>query len=101
MRPGGYEVEAAATILKIFARSPHDKLLPELLGVFDISKGIDERDLESEQAINTVPGIVNRVESFKATFKPRNSQHETLIRQFEELCPWEQSNTGELEHNFT
>ncbi|KAI0964999.1 cytochrome protein [Xylaria arbuscula] len=71
------------------------------LAVFDIGKGVDERGREIEQTIKIVPGLVNRVEPFNATFKPRSLQHETLIRQVEELYPWEQGNAGELEHIVT
>ncbi|GAW20575.1 hypothetical protein ANO14919_100830 [Xylariales sp. No.14919] len=67
------------------------------LAVFDIGKGVDESGDEIEQAIKFIPGLVTRVEPFKATFKPRSPQHEALIRQAEELYPWEQGDAAELE----
>ncbi|KAI1358522.1 cytochrome P450 monooxygenase [Xylaria arbuscula] len=67
------------------------------LAVFDISKGLDESGQEIEQTIKLLPGLVNRVEPFKATFKPRSPQHEALIRQAEELYPWEKGDAVELE----
>lgn len=67
------------------------------LAVFDIGKGVDEYGHEIEQTIKHVPGLVTRVEPFKATFKPRSPQHEALIRQSEELYPWEQGDASKLE----
>ncbi|KAI1202017.1 cytochrome protein [Nemania serpens] len=71
------------------------------VAVFNISKGVDENGHEIEQTIKYVSGIITRVEPFKATIKPRSPQHEALIRQAEELYPWEQSNAGELEDIIT
>ncbi|KAI0517762.1 cytochrome protein [Xylaria bambusicola] len=71
------------------------------LAVFDIGRGIDENGHEIEEPMKIIPGLIHRVEPFKATFKPRSPQHEALIRQAEALYPWEQSNADELEHIVT
>ncbi|KAJ2991428.1 hypothetical protein NUW58_g285 [Xylaria curta] len=67
------------------------------LAVFNISKSLDENGLEIEPTVKLTVGAITRVEPFKATIKPRSPHHETLIRQVEELYPWEESNADELE----
>ncbi|KAI1348904.1 cytochrome protein [Xylaria sp. FL0043] len=68
------------------------------LAVFDISKGLDENGCEIEPTVKFTPGIISRPEEFKATIKPRSRQHEALIRQVEELHPWEESGAAELQN---
>ncbi|KAJ8131439.1 hypothetical protein O1611_g2188 [Lasiodiplodia mahajangana] len=67
------------------------------LAVFNISKGLDESGREIEPTTQFSPGLLSRLEPFKATFKPRSSQHEALIRQVEELHPWEPSDADEVQ----
>ncbi|KAI0408983.1 cytochrome protein [Xylaria palmicola] len=71
--------------------------IAQSLAVFNIGKGLDESGREIEEAAKFTPGIVLRVEPFKATIKPRSPQHAALIRQVEELYPWEKSNAEDLE----
>ncbi|KAJ8112006.1 hypothetical protein ONZ43_g5491 [Nemania bipapillata] len=66
------------------------------LAVFKISKGLDENGREIEPELGFSPGIISRVEPFKATIKPRSPQHEALICQVEKLHPWEESDVDEL-----
>ncbi|KAJ8120615.1 hypothetical protein ONZ43_g2722 [Nemania bipapillata] len=65
--------------------------------VFNIGKGLDERGHEIEPTTKPGPGILSRLEAFKATIKPRSPQHAHLIRQVEELYPWEVSNAEEVQ----
>ncbi|KAI0438879.1 cytochrome protein [Xylaria telfairii] len=67
------------------------------LAVFNISKGLDESGREIEANARFTPGVISRLEPFKATIKPRSAQHEALIRQVEEFHPWEKSNADELQ----
>ncbi|KAI0430659.1 cytochrome protein [Xylaria sp. FL1042] len=67
------------------------------LAVFEISKGLDENGREIEPTVRFTPGVISRPEDFKATIKPRSRQHEALIRQVEELHPWEESGAAELQ----
>ncbi|KAI0100388.1 putative cytochrome P450 oxidoreductase OrdA-like protein [Nemania sp. FL0031] len=67
------------------------------LAVFNISKGLDESGREIEPTTQFTPGLLSRLEPFKATIKPRSSQHEAMIRQVEELYPWEASNADEVQ----
>ncbi|KAI1127531.1 cytochrome P450 monooxygenase [Nemania abortiva] len=66
------------------------------LAVFKISKGLDKSGREIEPTVKFSPGPISRPEEFKATIQPRSPQHEALIRQLEELHPWENSNADEL-----
>ncbi|KAK5634643.1 hypothetical protein RRF57_010356 [Xylaria bambusicola] len=66
------------------------------LAVFNISKGLDENGREIEPTMKFTPGLISRPEDFKATIKPRSAQHEALIRQLEELHPWEESDAAEI-----
>ncbi|KAI1132726.1 putative cytochrome P450 oxidoreductase OrdA-like protein [Nemania abortiva] len=67
------------------------------LAVFNIGKGLDKSGREIEPTTTFTPGILSRLEPFKATIKPRSPQHEALIRQVEELYPWEPSNADEVQ----
>ncbi|KAI1150679.1 cytochrome P450 monooxygenase [Nemania diffusa] len=66
------------------------------LAVFKISKGLDKNGREIEPDVGFSPGIISRVDPFKATIKPRSPQHDFLIRQVEKLHPWEKSDVEEL-----
>ncbi|TGJ83633.1 hypothetical protein E0Z10_g5125 [Xylaria hypoxylon] len=68
------------------------------LAVFDISKGLDESGSEIDPTTQyaPTPGLISRLESFKATIKPRSSRHEVLIRQLEELHDWEAGDADEV-----
>ncbi|KAI0521821.1 cytochrome protein [Xylaria bambusicola] len=66
------------------------------LAVFNISKGLDENGRETEPNVQFLPGLISRPADFKATIKPRSPEHEALIRQLEELHPWEESNAAEI-----
>ncbi|KAI1123054.1 cytochrome protein [Nemania abortiva] len=79
---------ATATVWVTIARS---------LAVFNITKGLDENGCEIEPTAKFLPGLLSRPADFKATIKPRSPQHEVLIRQLEDLHPWEKSNADELE----
>ncbi|KAI0471433.1 cytochrome protein [Xylaria cf. heliscus] len=70
--------------------------IAQSLAVLNISKGLDESGREIEPTVQFTPGIISRVEPFKATVKPRSSQHEDLIRQIDILHPWEASDADEL-----
>ncbi|KAI1756353.1 cytochrome protein [Xylaria castorea] len=70
--------------------------IAQSLSVFNISKGLDENGLEIEATAQFTPGVISRLEPFKAIIKPRSPQHEVLIRQVEELYPWEAGNADEL-----
>ncbi|KAI1308260.1 cytochrome protein [Xylaria venustula] len=67
------------------------------LAVFEIGKGLDESGREIEPIVNPLPGIISRPDEFQTTIKPRSHQHEALIRQVEELHPWEESDAAELQ----
>ncbi|KAI1186117.1 cytochrome protein [Nemania serpens] len=66
------------------------------LAVFDITKGLDENGREIEPTIQFSPGIISHLSPFKATVKPRSLNHEALIRQVEDLYPWEAGDADEL-----
>lgn len=68
------------------------------LAAFNIGRGLDEngREIDPITQFTPTPGLVSRIDSFKATIKPRSSQHEALIRQVEELHPWEGSDADEV-----
>ncbi|KAI1745050.1 cytochrome protein [Xylaria scruposa] len=70
--------------------------IAQSLAVFNIGKGLDENGIEIEQIPQSTPGAISRLEPFKATIKPRSPQHEFLIRQVEELHPWEEGSADEL-----
>ncbi|KAI0451045.1 cytochrome protein [Xylaria acuta] len=70
--------------------------IAQSLAVFNIGKGLDESGHEIEPTARATPGSISRMEPFKATIKPRSPQHEVLIRQIEELHPWEAGNADEL-----
>ncbi|KAI0189210.1 putative cytochrome P450 oxidoreductase [Xylaria flabelliformis] len=70
--------------------------IAQSLAVFNISKGLDESGIEIEPIPRPTPGAISRLEPFKATIKPRSPQHEFLIRQVEELHPWEAGSADEL-----
>lgn len=67
------------------------------LAVFNITKGLDENGREIEPHVKFTSGLVSGVEPFKATIKPRSPAHEALIRQVEELHPWEAGDADELD----
>ncbi|GAP89566.1 putative cytochrome P450 oxidoreductase [Rosellinia necatrix] len=69
------------------------------LAVFDIRKSLDESGREVEPHVGFSPGLVSRIEPFQATIKPRSAKHEALIRQLEEIHPWEKSNADEIGEN--
>ncbi|GAW21489.1 hypothetical protein ANO14919_110100 [Xylariales sp. No.14919] len=71
--------------------------IAQTLAAFEISKGLDENGVEIEPAVRFQPSVISRPEDFKATIKPRSPQHEALIRQSEELYPWEESGANELQ----
>ncbi|KAI1109937.1 cytochrome protein [Nemania sp. NC0429] len=71
--------------------------IARVLAVFDVSKGVDENGNEVDPPLHYGPGMVTRIEPFKVTIKSRSPEHEALIRQAEELYPWEPSDSGELE----
>ncbi|KAI1202934.1 putative cytochrome P450 oxidoreductase OrdA-like protein [Nemania serpens] len=73
--------------------------IAQSLAVFNISTGLDEsgREIDPITQYAPMPGIVSRMESFKATIKPRSSQHEALIRRAEESHPWEGSDAAEVQ----
>ncbi|KAI1826284.1 cytochrome protein [Xylaria intraflava] len=70
--------------------------IAQSLAVLNIKKGLDANGREIEPTVASTPGLVSRPEEFKATIKPRSPQHEVLIRQAEELHPWEKSGADEL-----
>ncbi|KAI0097573.1 cytochrome P450 [Nemania sp. FL0031] len=70
--------------------------IAQSLSVFEISKGLDKNGREVEPTVEFSPNLISRPEEFKATIKPRSPQHEVLIRQLEELHPWETSSADEL-----
>ncbi|KAI1827230.1 cytochrome P450 oxidoreductase OrdA-like protein [Xylaria intraflava] len=72
------------------------------LAVFNIGKGLDENGVEIEgPAADPVSlfshGTSIRPEPFKATIKPRSSQHADLIRKVETLYPPEKGDADEVE----
>ncbi|KAI1360360.1 cytochrome protein [Xylaria arbuscula] len=67
------------------------------LAVFDISKALDEHGREIEPIAKFTASLISRPEDYKATIKPRSPQHEALIRQVEELHPWEESDAAEIQ----
>ncbi|KAI1179236.1 cytochrome protein [Nemania sp. FL0916] len=71
-------------------------MIARSLAVFDISKGLDENGREIEPTVQFMPGIISRAAPFKATIKPRSPQHEALIRQVEEIYPWEKGDSDKL-----
>ncbi|KAI3326720.1 cytochrome P450 oxidoreductase OrdA-like protein [Xylariaceae sp. AK1471] len=81
---------------RFFANASVWLTIAQSLAVFNISKGLDENGVEIEPTVHFTPGLISRPEPFKATIKPRSSQHEALIRQVETLHPWEKSNADEL-----
>ncbi|RWA07492.1 hypothetical protein EKO27_g7615 [Xylaria grammica] len=71
--------------------------IAQTLAAFEISKGLDENGVEIEPAVRFQPSVISRPEDFKVTIKPRSPQHEALVRQSEELYPWEESGANELQ----
>ncbi|KAI1825149.1 cytochrome P450 oxidoreductase OrdA-like protein [Xylaria intraflava] len=74
-------------------------IIAQSLAVFDISKpfGEIEEPQTEEPAVYITGGINAHLAPFKATVKPRSSQHEALIREVEALHPREKSSADELE----
>ncbi|KAI1422341.1 cytochrome protein [Xylaria sp. FL1777] len=75
--------------------------IAQTLAVFDISKGRDTDGHEIENKVLFTSGITTHPLPFKATIKPRSSQHEALIREVETLHPWEKSDAEEVESIMT
>ncbi|KAI1425062.1 cytochrome protein [Xylaria sp. FL1777] len=69
----------------------------QFLAVFKIGKGLDKHGREIEPVVKFTPSIISHPEEFKATIKPRSAQHEALIRQVEQLHPWQESDAAELQ----
>jgi hypothetical protein len=82
---------------RYFADSSVWLIIARTLAVFDISKGLDDNGREIEPSALFMPGIISHPEPFKATIKPRSPQHETLIRQVEQLHPWEKGSASKLD----
>lgn len=67
------------------------------LAVFNISKALDKNGREIKPTVKFTPSLISRPEDFEAMIKPRTAQHAALIRQVEELHPWEESDAAEIQ----
>jgi cytochrome P450 len=70
--------------------------IAQTLSVFNIEKPVvNGKVLDPE--VKFTPGALSGPVPFKAIITPRSKLHEQLIRKSEELYPWEESNSEELE----
>lgn len=72
-------------------------MIAHTLSVFDIKKAVGENGKEIEPVVEFSPGILSHLAPFKASFVTRSKDHEQLIVDFENHCPFEKGDAAVLE----
>lgn len=70
--------------------------IAQTLAVFEVSKSV-EADEELEPNVKFLPGVISHPAPFRTSIKPRSPKHEALIRSFEQIYPWQESDADVLE----
>ncbi|RYN29574.1 O-methylsterigmatocystin oxidoreductase [Alternaria tenuissima] len=71
--------------------------IAQTLAVFNVTKSVDENGRIVEPEIKFEPGAISHPVPFCCSIKPRSDAHEQLIKASEQLYPWEESDSKELE----